>query len=1211
MNVGEVRDLHERAQPESKASRARAVARPLAGRMGIGPEQLAFRTGASNPRGPRAVAESSDNTISLLAGAPSPESLAGHLVIAHELAHTRQPIKAGASESDSERDADLTALRAVVGAGHRSLDGLPLDRVGAAIGEPTTPGTRPPGPRSCTDDPSRDWEGQGLTSAEDAARHIRIQFNARERLLNQPVLTEADHEQLDEIEGALARHISHLRDLGIQLPIDDLYARILDDTPMDDIMEVGLEGIDGAEPPTILWGERRRFAARVGYLPPSVDVRYRWKLREGQRTIPLMGATSASRTAELGTEFWTRWTYDESTGWDAPDSLIVGATLQVGNRTIDHEWTPRLELRHGVPDSLDLGVSPMAPPRPGDAPDATPRVLVGARVTISPSWFPRHAPGLGGPSHLLWWTITRGSGPVNEGWGMVGHGDFDEPGRYLVTADLHPFPRASGRPPAGRPLLRSRIEIDAVDSSELARQSIGLVESRLRGMEYAEYRDELAARVTEAEMVRLTGSTEQDEVDERHEALVEMQREVRRHVETTSEYADIPAQPPQYSGDTIGGQPIGTRGTPAHRDLVTRRRSSAPLPFPDSDDRFSESQYYAQLLPAVLVHPSVGIPQPLTIFTQLHHDGERWRAKLVDATTRDVVRHQGTGIHPHAAIAAAIRDWQEDNEYPRGGHVHYRFRPFPGWSLDGTFSTSSWEKAILEWFDTVLFVAGAIVGVLLLLVPEPSGITKAAGYALLVASVMRATYSIYQSLDLGRPPLHERHILEAVGIVASIIGLRGGSQMAGAAGTAARGEALAGRALTQFQVGRGMVYASAALDAGTFVYAAAGALPQIRRALDDDATNDQDAALLRIVGQLALQGLLIIGSNRDLFRGVPAVGSGRRGIAGLLAGDAEDALRLAPDQRTRIEGELRRLGVNEDVSGLTDTELLTRFQNASFSAHGDAAAAARATAVDDYVAALRRPGEDPGDVGGRWDWSRFDGYPEGQRWQPGDPIDAPHRTRSGEWVYPDYNAQGRYRYWRNRAHFELEARRRHGRGPDTSDVSDPIRSMSNAELATMAANRTPRSPRDAGDNIIELEHSGIPQRVTTALTELGLSASDARRLTGASDPGNLMPVTGVEHAFFDAYAQYRDAHAANPRALNRARTDADGATWQHTLGGDERVHRPLALMSDEAFDGLVGAIRRGGHDSNLGSTARTRRLRNWLRREARARGLPDPFPTTQ
>lgn len=1145
---------------------------------------------------PGARAVTSGRHVHVDAREYAPTTLTGQLVLAHELAHVRQPVSNGATDAAAETDADRSALRAVIEMGNPALDGLPTDRIGPLLG-----GAQPSASRrgalslaACSRELPRDWEGQGNDRAETAARTIRSRFVEREELLGRETLTEADHRRLDQLESELREQIAVLRELGIRLPVDELYRRIVDETPMADLMRVGVERIIGAEPPTLIWGERRQFEAVTGYLPPAVDVRYRWRVMEDATERAIPDAPSSSSTAELSPLYWRRaaeWEYRRmSPGFS---HLRVGVSMEVGANRVDRKWTPAMSVRHELPDSLSISISPMAPRPVGDPPDAPPRVLAGTQATASPSWLPRSLPGHA-DSYNIWWEIRRGRDLIKEGWGMYGGGKLEDPGRYRFTAAVHAFPTILRRPE--RPALRrAQLDVDVVSTRTLADESFGLVKSQMEGLEYGEYTSELAARVRQADLVRRAGSTEQSEVDERYEALVEMQAEVRRHMETTSEWS-------MSSGSSVvGGMPL------SHRYPVesTRRRSTAPLPFPASEHQFDRLSYYARVLPAVFVHPTVGIPQPLTIFTQIHHDGIQWRAKLVDATTRDVVRHEGRGAHPYAAVVDAISDWRDDNEYPKGGHVRYQFSPFPTWNLAGTFSTDSWEKTILEWFDTVLFVVGAVVGILLLLTPEPTGLTKAAGYAVLAATILRGVYGIYQSLDLGRPALHERHILEAVGIIASVIGLRGGMQAAAAARTAAQGEALVGRALTQFNVGRGMVYMSAATDAGTFVYATAEAWPAIRRALDEDESNDDQAALLRIVGQLALQGILIIGTNRDLFRGMPARGTGGPGVVGALA--AEGGVHLPPEGRTRIEGELPSLGVADDLSGLSDLDLLARYQRALGGAHGDVVAAARATGVDDYVAALRRPGAEPGDVGGRWDWSRFQGYPEGQRWQPGDPIDAPHRTRDGQWVYPDYNAQGRYRYWRNRAHYELEARQAGRRQRNPQDASDPIRAMSDEDLRAMRANNAPTSPRTARGRVVELEHSGVPQRVTRMLEELGFPPSEARRISRASDPGNLMPVDPLEHAFFDAYAQYRDAHAESPRMLNRQRTDAQGRTWEYTLLGDERVHRPFAMMSDDEFRGLLDAIQRGAHDANFGRSDATRRLRNWLQREGRARGIPVPF----
>lgn len=226
--------------------------------------------------------------------------------------------------------------------------------------------------------------------------------------------------------------------------------------------------------------------------------------------------------------------------------------------------------------------------------------------------------------------------------------------------------------------------------------------------------------------------------------------------------------------------------------------------------------------------------------------------------------------------------------------------------------------------------------------------------------------------------------------------------------------------------------------------------------------------------------------------------------------------------------------------------------------------------VEAYIQALRSEvREFPGTYVGRaWDYENFPGNP-GRFWRPGDPIDMP----SVQGHYPRYDT-ARRRYWRNRAHYELEARARGEVAHDPSDAIDPMRVMSDEELAAFRDTRTrdvrsPEVPAGAPDRIgraarevMELEHHGVPQRVRRWLQLLGYSNSDARQLARVSSPESLTEVSPLEHAFLDEIA-------------NRfpSRADASGRRFALSHLGDERVARPLSRMPDSDIRRIVNDIR--------------------------------------
>jgi hypothetical protein len=253
---------------------------------------------------------------------------------------------------------------------------------------------------------------------------------------------------------------------------------------------------------------------------------------------------------------------------------------------------------------------------------------------------------------------------------------------------------------------------------------------------------------------------------------------------------------------------------------------------------------------------------------------------------------------------------------------------------------------------------------------------------------------------------------------------------------------------------------------------------------------------------------------------------------------------------------------------------------------------AAATTADAYLSALRQQLHRAGSVGGGWDYTRFPRAPRGRagQWQVGDPIDKP--DSSG--VYPTYNT-ARERYWKNRAHFELQARARNEVQHDPTS-SDPIRRLSDADLQTYR--RTGSAPPAPGfpGRTMELEHSGVPQRVEAWLRELGFSASEARQLAGVSNPGWLLEVLPVEHAFYDVYASYFGAQ----------RADIAGDVWSGTEEADIRRTRPMEPMDNATLTRIVQEAQRRGF--NFNRNAATQRLRAALRIEITTRGLSISLP---
>lgn len=295
--------------------------------------------------------------------------------------------------------------------------------------------------------------------------------------------------------------------------------------------------------------------------------------------------------------------------------------------------------------------------------------------------------------------------------------------------------------------------------------------------------------------------------------------------------------------------------------------------------------------------------------------------------------------------------------------------------------------------------------------------------------------------------------------------------------------------------------------------------------------------------------------------------------SGKIAEFSAAARRLAPDVAERLVMSLRqRLARGAGAAG----------EVAGAAAHTTSGAN---RSLSEYIDALRAESHRAGLGGNRWDHANQPRGLPASKWEPGMPIDMPN-TAGG---YPPYDL-ARPRYWRNRAHFELNARQGGQAQRVPGNTLDPVKGLTDEQLTEMM--RTGRAPQYAFPNrpgqTWELEH-GVPQRVAKSLEELGLSNGEAARLTRASDPGNLMEVSPLEHAFFDA-----EAHG-----FGRLRGDANGRIWSGTQAADPRVQNPLAYMSDSDIRGIVDGTR--GMD--FSRTARTRALRDHLRAEIVSRRL--------
>ena len=222
--------------------------------------------------------------------------------------------------------------------------------------------------------------------------------------------------------------------------------------------------------------------------------------------------------------------------------------------------------------------------------------------------------------------------------------------------------------------------------------------------------------------------------------------------------------------------------------------------------------------------------------------------------------------------------------------------------------------------------------------------------------------------------------------------------------------------------------------------------------------------------------------------------------------------------------------------------------------------------------------------GASWDYTRFPDGP-GRNWKPGDPIDMP--TPSG---YPTYKDDGRERYWRNRAHFELEARKdgratprvvklpgEKGHTLDDNLRWDAIEAASDDRLRVMLKDgKAPDDPMLAHlkpqARKVNIEHEHTPQRVAGWLEAVGVPKNEAARLTRASSPDNMMAATRDIHGAWDQFASSKRGGSG--------------------LFDAERASSPLNSASKEEVEAIIAAVK--GRD--LASTDKGRRLRDAIER---------------
>ncbi|MCX6597669.1 MAG: DUF4157 domain-containing protein [Acidobacteria bacterium] len=887
----------------------------------------------------RAFAVGTD--VGFAPGRFQPGSLRGDALIAHELAHVVQQrgaqYDAGTSRSAGlEQDADRAAI-----------DLLTSERTATPQGRS---GTRLQLDDCCEQPEHQDWRGRNATEYAVAAAQIQLLRDEQQRLLVQPGLDPARDARLAEIQSQMQLLAAAIQQMGVQRTTSQILTGVIGG---EDLRTVSVTEVTGGDPATLYWGEQRTFQVALGYLPTDTEVHVIWWYSSDDTKPPLQDKDyrQGGNILQLAGEFWGDFSQEQAAaaarGNPVPTTFRLHADIMVAGEypPATTGLSPVLTVEQRIPDQVSIQIpsidqrapaAPAAPVSPGTttappasgAPPAGPStggsttasptvppalaalvagpnstsagpdsILEGARIHYRLSWL---APILYGqnPRYAIFWRVDRVEAGVHttvqsfgpgELWGITG--PLSGPGSYEVRADVVTRPQYDRANQVGTTaIVTARRQLRVLSDTDVGSQSIATYSSSGGPPTSAAFVADLDRQIASLRRTLATGSVTPGALESQISQLTQMR----------------------------------TR-------LVNQLGAGNAQPFP-ANGAFDESTIYTAPLTAVMVHPSHAGAVPMSVYLRVWHDGN-WRCRVIDTTTADVIAVEGSSGGVAGAVQNAINALQSQNEYPQEGQFYYSFNG-GGISLTGHFSTSRWTKTFTEWFDRILFVVGAIVGVVLLLTPEPSGLTKAAGFALLAVSVLRSAYAIYNNLSLGRPLLDQRNILEALSIISAFLGVRGSQIM----GRAAQAEVMTARAISSFRLGRGMVIASFATDAGSFVWASHDAIRQMEAAAystGDDAQRQSE--FNSTIMRLAVQGLLLVGNAHQLFH--PVAGT-RRSVSEAMI--PEGGIQLDPAQRSRIEVELRRMGFQDETTRMTDADLVRQFAELHFSAARTEAAATAA-----------------------------------------------------------------------------------------------------------------------------------------------------------------------------------------------------------------------------------------------------------------------------
>lgn len=587
-------------------------------------------------------------------------------------------------------------------------------------------------------------------------------------------------------------------------------------------------------------GQRIQFQVVPDYVSPGRELQIGWRWRTQGREYQFLARGRRSTERSL--------TLDEAF-WNLVSepqqegTIEVIAYLYLGDETTHavRLSSGQITLQQTIPDSIEISTSQTV-------------AIVGSQVEFRiAEWVPQRA------AYSIDW--YEGSTLLVEDRPILKH-SFTDAGRKRIAARVYSVRRAFGI--RDRELFqRADIEIEVQDPETAGRELLGQIDAS-DVPTLGELESSIVASIAEIQQRVNRGGERLSYWEARLEAQQSRLANLRRHVSRPNQTQALPEDPTQVT----------------------------------------EDQRYSGPIPAVLVMPSAGGAQPLSVYLVTSEDEDRWQATLIDATSADVWTFEGEGSTPIEAYQQAFNDWQDDHPYPRGGRVVYRFN-LPNWSVPTSFDTTTVWNTAKAWVDGILAVGGVIVAGLLLATPEPTTVTKWLGYILLAASVARSSVAIYENIDRGLDPLDSRNVLEGVSILTAFLGLSGG---------ALRQAGIQSIRPTTFRVGNYLILTSIAGDAGSVVYLTTQAVAQLQSVQADPTLDEGQKTMetLRLISTLIAQGTMVIVSNRDMFRGGLRWSDFARTTPGATARTARSnrdvEVNLGVGERLDIALELRRAG---------------------------------------------------------------------------------------------------------------------------------------------------------------------------------------------------------------------------------------------------------------------------------------------------------------